>query len=68
MGAQELNEWEAAKRLGIGTIIGKYHQRALALKGFTVQMFQKLRDDFARVYLTTKLAGDSEQEMSVITL
>ncbi len=68
VGAQELSEWDAAKRIGIGTIVGKYHQRALALKGFTVDMFKKVREDFAVVFKSTKLEGKSDQEESVITL
>lgn len=39
VGIGQLNEYEAAKRIGIGTITGKYHQKALALKGITVKDF-----------------------------
>lgn len=39
VGIGQLNEYEAAKRLGIGTITGKYHQKALALKGITLKDF-----------------------------
>lgn len=36
VGTAHLNQFDAAKRIGIGTITGKYHQKALALKGITV--------------------------------
>ena len=39
VGIGQLNEYEAAKRIGIGTITGKYHQKALALKGITLKDF-----------------------------
>ncbi len=35
VGIGQLSEYDAAKRIGIGTITGKYHQKALALKGLT---------------------------------
>lgn len=66
--AKELNEFDAAKRIGIGTIVGKYHQKAFALKGITVDDFQVIRDDFKEIYANTKLNPKSNQEASVITL
>jgi hypothetical protein len=33
---KSLSEFEQAKRLNIGTITGKHHQKALALKGITI--------------------------------
>lgn len=32
----KLSEGEAAKRLAIGTVVGKYHQQALKIKGISV--------------------------------
>jgi len=64
----ELNEYEAAKRIGIGTIVGKYHQKALALKGITVEDFKQIRNDFASTYSEAKLQPQSSQENSVFTL
>lgn len=43
-GIGQLNEYEAAKRMAIGTITGKYHQKALALKGITVKDFQIIKE------------------------
>jgi hypothetical protein len=33
----KLTEEEAAKRLAIGTVVGKYHNSALKLKGISVE-------------------------------
>lgn len=67
---QSLNEYDAAKRIGIGTITGKYHQKALALKGITVNDFKLIAEEFKEIFLKTKLNEDIEslQEKSVITL
>ena len=65
---KELSEYDAAKRIGIGTIVGKYHQKALALKGITVDEFKVLRDEFAALFKETPLTPHSSQEASVITL
>lgn len=50
-----LDEYEAAKRINIGTIIGKYHQKALALKGITIEDFIKIREEFALIFKKTKI-------------
>ena len=67
---QALNEFDAAKRIGIGTITGKYHQKALALKGITVQNFKEMCEEFKVILGNTKLNPDIEsmQEKSVMTL
>jgi len=41
-----MNDFEAAKKLNIGTITGKHQQKALALKGITVEEFRMMRDEF----------------------
>lgn len=46
----DLNEYDAAKRIGLGTIVGKYQQKALALKGITVDEFKKIRDEAAGIF------------------
>ena len=69
VGLGQLNEYEAAKRIGIGTITGKYHQKALALKGITVADFIKIKEDFATTFKNTKLSPEpSKQEVSIFTL
>jgi hypothetical protein len=57
VGIGQLNEYEAAKRLGIGTITGKYHQKALALKGITIKDFLEIRQEFAEVFKNTKISS-----------
>lgn len=42
----KMNDFEAAKKLNIGTITGKHQQKALALKGITVEEFRNMRDEF----------------------
>ena len=56
VGIGQLNEYEAAKRIGIGTITGKYHQKALALKGITAKDFEVIKQEFADVFVKTKLS------------
>ena len=69
LGTQQLSEFEAAKRIGIGTIVGKYHQKALALKGITVADFAKIKEEFKTAFLNTKLdPTPSTQEVSIFTL
>lgn len=69
LGTQQLSEFEAAKRLGIGTITGKYHQKALALKGITVADFAKIKEEFKKTFENTKLDNTpSTQEPSIFTL
>ena len=69
LGVQQLSEWEAAKRIGIGTITGNYHQRALNLHGLTVDAFKILRNEFLETYQNSPLSNTpSEQEESVVTL
>ena len=65
---KELSEFDAAKRIGIGTIVGKYHQKAFALKGFTVDDFLVIKNQFKEAYVNVKLNPNSNQEASVITL
>ena len=40
----KLSEEEAAKRLAIGTVVGKYHSSAMKIRGITVDDYIKARD------------------------
>ncbi|CAK90707.1 unnamed protein product (macronuclear) [Paramecium tetraurelia] len=66
----EVDDFEAAKRLNIGTIVGKHHQKALALKGITVQEFKQIREEFQQIIQNCKINPQNEQgqERSVISL
>ena len=57
-----LSEYEAAKRIAIGTITGKYHQKALALKGITVKDFQVIKSEFEEVFKTVKLSEKPSEQ------
>jgi len=65
-GVKEMSEWEAAKKIGVGTITGTYTQKALSLKGFTLDMYKKTRDEFIELFKSIKLAPGSDQEPSII--
>ena len=47
---QKMNEYEAAKMIGLGTVVGKYQQKALALKNIHREEFFKIKDEFIAVY------------------
>jgi len=64
---KEMNEWEAAKRLGVGTITRCYQQKVLNLKGFTVEMHKEIRHDFIKLFRKLKIEKETEQENSIIT-
>ena len=57
LGIGQLNEYEAAKRIGIGTITGKYHQKALALKGITVKDFEMIKEEFTGTFKQVALSA-----------
>eukprot|EP00826_Nyctotherus_ovalis_P016498 TRINITY_DN14775_c0_g1_i8.p1 TRINITY_DN14775_c0_g1~~TRINITY_DN14775_c0_g1_i8.p1 ORF type:complete len:1007 (+),score=286.44 TRINITY_DN14775_c0_g1_i8:187-3207(+) len=61
---KKMSEWEAAKKIGIGTITGTYKQKRFNLKKFTVDMYRKALEDFVGVYEETKLVRGTEQEVS----
>ncbi|CAD8049840.1 unnamed protein product [Paramecium sonneborni] len=67
---KQLNEFEQAKRLMIGTITGKHLQKALALKGITIQEFQTIKQEFVNIIKNSQFNQQNEQgqERSVITL
>ncbi len=65
-GVKEMNEWDAAKKIGVGTITGSYQQKALNLKGFTLEMYTKMRESFIELFKATKLVPGSEQELSAV--
>ena len=46
---KNLSPEEAAKRLAIGTQVGAYHNKAVQLRGLTVDDYLKDRDDFIKI-------------------
>lgn len=48
------SEFEAAKRMNIGTITGKHQQKALALKNIPENEFAKIKEEFVAVLQSNK--------------
>src|SRR3990167_2691535 len=57
---QALSEFEAAKIIGLGTIVGKHQQRALAMTNITRERFRQLVADFAAVLSATTLNDQTD--------
>lgn len=52
---QSLSEFEAAKIIGLGTIVGKHQQRALAMTNITKEKFKHIVAEFGAVLGATHL-------------
>lgn len=44
-----LSDFEAAKRIGLGTIVGKYQQKAFGLKNITPADFELMKSEFLNI-------------------
>lgn len=44
--SDQLSDVEEAQRRAIGTVEGRFHRRAVKLKGFDIELFELYRDDF----------------------
>lgn len=64
----KLSEQEAAKRLAIGTKVGKYHSKAMELRGLSVEDYMKIKQDFIQLLDKFKLSPESNQDPSMIIL
>ena len=64
----KLSEQDAAKRLAIGTQIGKFHNKALKFKGYSVENFDKDKEELVKVLSANKIEYSEFQEASVISL
>ncbi|KAL4465378.1 hypothetical protein ABPG72_009123 [Tetrahymena utriculariae] len=66
----ELKDEEERERIKIGTEVGKFHQRALAMKGIDVEAFQKMKNFFIEELLKVKstISYESDQEKSIFSL
>jgi hypothetical protein len=69
---QGMSEFDAAKMIGLGTVVGKYHQKALALKNIGKDKFKEFKDEFINMRrramgnlleIQEKLAGGSDQNL-----
>lgn len=66
---QKMSQFEAAKLIGLGTIVGKYQQKALALKNIDREAFTGVKQEFidavAKYQSVEKTESDSEAQKSV---
>lgn len=58
--ASKENQFEAAKRIGMGTIVGNYQQKANALKNITPDEFKKIKEEFKELLKQFPLQAPSE--------
>jgi len=65
---KDLSASEAAKRLAIGTQQGKYHNKALNMRGINQEDFEKFRETFIQNLGNLKLNAETSQEPSFIIL
>ena len=59
-----MDEWEAAKKLGVGTITGSYNQKVLNLKNLKLPTYRNIRDHFIMAIKDIKLIPGTDQEPS----
>lgn len=64
----KLSEQEAAKRIAIGTSVGKYHKIALQMRGISVKDYLVAKQNFEDLFKTHQLSPASNQTPSVISL
>ena len=64
----DLSAEEAAKRLAIGTQVGKYHNKALQMRGLQESEYLQFKEEFIKKLESTKLNPESKQESSFILL
>jgi len=64
----KLSEQEAAKRLAIGTKVGKYHSKAMNIRGISVEDYLKIKQDFIKLIPKFNLSPESSQEPSIVIL
>eukprot|EP00828_Plagiopyla_frontata_P035476 TRINITY_DN4673_c0_g1_i3.p1 TRINITY_DN4673_c0_g1~~TRINITY_DN4673_c0_g1_i3.p1 ORF type:complete len:458 (-),score=95.11 TRINITY_DN4673_c0_g1_i3:707-2080(-) len=64
----KLSEAEASKRLAIGTKVGKYHSKAMQIRGLSVDAYSRIRDSFVKKLEEFKIGPQSDQDPSVVIL
>jgi hypothetical protein len=58
------DEYETAKQLGIGTIIGKHKQKIFALKALNTENYQRIIEEFLTVHRKLLLSEPADQDRS----
>lgn len=64
----KLSEQDLAKRLAIGTKLGKYYDKALKMRGYSVDQFEKDKKDFIELFKKYPITKSEFQEVSFILL
>ncbi|KAL4464763.1 hypothetical protein ABPG74_011324 [Tetrahymena malaccensis] len=66
----QLSDEQLKERQKIGTIVGKFHQRAIQMQGLDIQSFLKMKENFADKLkqLQKEINPDSDEVRSIITL
>ncbi|EAR95456.3 zinc-binding dehydrogenase family oxidoreductase (macronuclear) [Tetrahymena thermophila SB210] len=66
----QLSDEQLKERQKIGTIVGKFHQRAIQMQGLDVQEFLKIKENFAAKLrqVQKEINPDSDEVRSIITL
>lgn len=64
---QSMNEYEAAKIIGLGTIVGKHQQRALAMKTITKDKFRLMAQEFIAVLNNTPIDNKTDNPEAYLT-
>ena len=62
---KKIDEFDKAKLIGIGTIVGSYAQKVLSINN---NSFIHMVEEFRKIYKKTKLIPYSSQDVSIITL
>ncbi len=65
---KDLTQDEAAKRLAIGTLQGKFHNKALQMRGITQNDFEKYKKEFLKILLSTKFSEKTSNQENSLTI
>ena len=64
--SNNMNEFDAAKKIGIGTIMGNYKQKLLNLKSITLEKFKHKKELFKDIYKATEIKQYTENQLNWI--
>lgn len=62
----KLNEYEAAKIIGLGTVVGTHQQRALAMRNITTEKLKKMIKEFIEVF--NKIEKNQETDLPLCSI
>lgn len=64
---QKLSEFEAAKIIGLGTVVGKHQQRAMAMNNITKDKFKTMVSEFTTVLDSLELNNETSSSPALTT-